>query len=1148
MGPVTPDEAARIVAQVAAALHYAHLQGLVHRDIKPANILLDEQGRPHLTDFGLAVREEDLPKERGRLAGTRHYMSPEQVRREAHHIDGRTDIYSLGVVLYELLCGRRLFEAKTVAELEDQILHREAKPPRQIKDSIPAELERICLKALSKRINERYTTGKDMAEDLQRVFGPATGGQAMTSLEKAGLESDSIRLTTLTLNEVCADPQLLTASRIGPYMPQQFVGRGGTGMVYRALNTRTGQDACLKVFYPIPASIQSDVISRAMSRWVRGLAALNHPNVVKPLDFGSFHAQDGASYFVATEFIHGTPLDVWINNPPTGSSGMAARLRIALDITQALQAAHNCTYVDETGFECRGVLHGDIKPANIIVRPNTPAVVVDFMMVDVQRVISRHTISELNARLADTTVFGTRGFMAPEQARDGIVTVKTDIFALGKTLECLFFPSQEVGAIQTGSHNYPEGLIALLGAMMNDDPNLRPPDMATVSRHLAPPSLDENVQFSVYRPSTIRPQVWYTMLAFAHLSQPPANAPENERDPVHEVQRQARQVLGATVEEYRKLTRDSEHPVPGDSELRFVPDVPGIEFNPPSRSFVWAEAVHREVFRLRASPEVDGQTARGRLTVFLGSIILAEVNLGIRVDSHRAESASEQHDMERGRPYRRIFASYSRKDTWVVEQFKKYAAALGDEYVKKHTRLRAGEEWSEHLRQLIEEADVFQLFWSTNSMHSPFVRREWECALSLGRPGFIRPCYWESPLPACPEKQLPPDELRRVHFQRIPGPLPVELGERSLAKSTNMSGLGVEKALGSTDEETTPVTGHAAVGPRATIASLPAAFGEYVADRKIGSGGLGSVYLGHCANDPLQLVAIKVVPASAHAGELLLREGRRIAQLRHPGIVKVVDAGVQEDQVYLVTGFVDGTTLQYRLREHQPTWEETARIVSAVADALHYAHANGVVHRDVKPSNILLTQTNEPILVDFGLATSMSEGVPELGVIVGTPAYMAPEQILGERVDGRADLYSLGVVLYRMLCRRHPFSATNPMELLARVREEEPLPPRQAVPETPRDLESICLKAMAKRVSDRYATGAEFSADLRRFLAGLPVAAAPRSVRPPIVQTQRSLESSAASPKPQHPIAKPAMPWTILILAALVVWTLLAGLLWLIRP
>jgi serine/threonine protein kinase len=167
--PLAMNEAARIVAQVAEALHYAHLQGLVHRDIKPANILLDRQGRPKVTDFGLAVREEDLARQRGILAGTLPYMSPEQVLRQGHHLDGRTDIYSLGVVLYELLCGRRPFEAKTRNEVEDQILHREAKPLRQINDSIPAELERICLKALSKRINDRYTTAKDMAEELGKV-------------------------------------------------------------------------------------------------------------------------------------------------------------------------------------------------------------------------------------------------------------------------------------------------------------------------------------------------------------------------------------------------------------------------------------------------------------------------------------------------------------------------------------------------------------------------------------------------------------------------------------------------------------------------------------------------------------------------------------------------------------------------------------------------------------------------------------------------------------------------------------------------------------------------------------------------------------------------------------------------------------------
>ncbi len=169
--PLPHREAARIVAQAAEALHCAHLQGLVHRDIKPANILLDQRGKPRLTDFGLAVGEEELPGQKGFLAGTLPYMSPEQVRREGHLMDGRTDIYGLGVVLYELLCGRCPFEARAQKELVDQILQREPRPPRQIKDSIPRELEQVCLKALSKRVQDRYATAKDMAEELFGAVG-----------------------------------------------------------------------------------------------------------------------------------------------------------------------------------------------------------------------------------------------------------------------------------------------------------------------------------------------------------------------------------------------------------------------------------------------------------------------------------------------------------------------------------------------------------------------------------------------------------------------------------------------------------------------------------------------------------------------------------------------------------------------------------------------------------------------------------------------------------------------------------------------------------------------------------------------------------------------------------------------------------------
>lgn len=217
--------------------------------------------------------------------------------------------------------------------------------------------------------------------------------------------------------------------------------------------------------------------------------------------------------------------------------------------------------------------------------------------------------------------------------------------------------------------------------------------------------IDDNVQFTVYRRSVIKPQQWYPLLAFAHLAEKRPDADADEPDPVQEVHDQARQVLGDDVSDFRSVTADSRAGVVREGELRFVPVVAGVQFNPPERRFVWTESVHREEFRMRATTSERG-SARGVLTVYSGNLLLADIPLSITVDDRIVDASPVRSE---ARPYRNIFVSYSHRDAAIVEEFESHMQATGDRYMRDVIALRAGEQWNDRLRDLMKQADVLVL-------------------------------------------------------------------------------------------------------------------------------------------------------------------------------------------------------------------------------------------------------------------------------------------------------------------------------------------------------------------------------------------------------------------------------------------------------
>ncbi|HEY6064620.1 MAG TPA: protein kinase [Thermoanaerobaculia bacterium] len=368
-----------------------------------------------------------------------------------------------------------------------------------------------------------------------------------------------------------------------------------------------------------------------------------------------------------------------------------------------------------------------------------------------------------------------------------------------------------------------------------------------------------------------------------------------------------------------------------------------------------------------------------------------------------------------------------------------------------------------------------------------------------------------------------PYEAARVHV--LAGLACRQLGDEETAKMELEAGLDTFAELGAEPDrlrvaqllETTAVAMTTPILPRAPVTLGPGSrLGPYEIVSSVGAGGMGEVFR---AKDTRlgRDVAIKILTA-ANAGDpdsvrRFEKEARAVASLSHPNVVPLFDVGEQGGVRFAVTEYVAGETLRARLKRGAMPAAEAADVAAQVAEGLSAAHEKGFVHRDIKPENIVLARPDFPRILDFGLAkrsagiagaaavsddeATQSAFLTEPGIIAGTVGYMSPEQVRGEPVDGRSDIFSLGVVLWEMVTGSRPFSGESPVETLSAILREQP-PPDPVFADLPPEFERVLRRSLEKRPEDRYPSAAELARDLRRLASDPSAGMAPadRARRP----------------------------------------------------